>query len=87
MDKLEFNLRFYPSENSVGYNTLIRITEDQVGEDTETEKLERAVLFLSFDEVPPKFLWHESTFSYGEEEYLELRAQREVENFLLRHKV
>jgi len=77
MENLELFFRFYPSENSMGHNALVRVQEVE-----EEVKLTRASVFLSFDQTPPKFLWHESSFSYGEEEYLELRIQNEAERIL-----
>lgn len=77
MEDLELHFKFYPSNNSWGHNALVQVREKD-GE----KHLVRASVFLSFDQTPPRFLWHESSFSFGEEEYLELRIQNEAEKML-----
>jgi hypothetical protein len=68
-------IRLYPSENHLGHNAVIRILKEK-------EKGERelfGLLYLSYDCGYPKFLWMNNGLTASQREYIELKAQIEVE--------
>jgi hypothetical protein len=67
-------IKLYHSENHLGYNAMIKVLQGP-----ESLKDPCGILYISFDHRFPKFLWEKNKLTPGQREYLELRAQVEVE--------
>ena len=67
-------IKLYHSDNHLGYNAMVKVLEEPNG-----EMRPCGILYISFDHRFPKFLWEKNHLTPGQREYLELRAQVEVE--------
>jgi len=77
MDNLYLAIKLYHSDNHLGFNSMVKVLKDPRGK---REIL--GVLYLSFDHHFPRFIWERSKLSMRQREYLELKAQVEVERHI-----
>lgn len=74
LDSVSLVVQLYHSENALGYNAKVQIFKE-----VQSRRELAGVMYISFDHQFPKFLWETNNLTPGEREYIELRAQMEVE--------
>ncbi|MFC1586330.1 hypothetical protein ACFL5V_12350 [Fibrobacterota bacterium] len=76
-DNLYFAIKLYHSDNHLGYNAVVKVLKIS-GEERDLQ----GVLYLSFDHRFPRFIWENTELTPHQREYLELKAQVEVEKHI-----
>ncbi len=67
-------IKLFTSENHLGYNGKVEIYGDQ-----SRFRDPQGIVYVSFDHKFPRFIWEKSSLTASTKEYLELKAQIEVE--------
>ena len=80
---LFFSIKLFETPNFMGYNAKVRVLEkSEEGE----EMAELGIFFVEYRKILPEFIWESGHLDATRKEFLELRAQSEVEKAILETK-